>query len=185
MTYKPAPPQCPECGEEFAPNDCRDVAPPEDSEDTSPEDMWLLDEGCMNPPRREWTCRECGTVTNTIEVTIEFIHRISAESSDKAEYINENYGRKNQSWINRPRKPKHLQVVASIELAFIVGAEAQDREQAVKKFWEYVSLHGLQDPANMRMINADDLLRPVFGSATISMFDISDVFERHLNTPNL
>ena len=55
----------------------------------------------------------------------------------------------------KPLKP-------SAELAAVVGADPLPRTQVISKLWEYIKKHDLQDPANRRMINADDKLKEVF-----------------------
>ena len=49
-------------------------------------------------------------------------------------------------------------VTPSKELAAVVGADAIPRTQVVKKVWDYIKKHKLQDEANKRNINGDDKL---------------------------
>ncbi|MBI3229762.1 MAG: hypothetical protein HYZ45_06170 [Burkholderiales bacterium] len=45
----------------------------------------------------------------------------------------------------------------------------------------YIKQHDLQDPANRRMINADDKLKAVFGGkAQVSMFEMTKLISGHL-----
>ena len=70
----------------------------------------------------------------------------------------------------------------SAALAAIVGAKALPRTQVVKKLWEYIRKHGLQDSQNKRMINADDKLKAVFdGKKQVSMFDMTKLVNKHLS----
>jgi chromatin remodeling complex protein RSC6 len=67
-------------------------------------------------------------------------------------------------------------------LAEIVGAKPLPRTEAVRRMWDYIKAHGLQDPTNRRVINADAKLRAVFGGkASITMFEVSRVLGNHLS----
>jgi len=67
-------------------------------------------------------------------------------------------------------------------LAAVVGGKALPRTQVVKKLWEYIRKHGLQDSQNKRMINADDKLKAVFdGKKQVSMFDMTKLVNKHLS----
>ena len=70
----------------------------------------------------------------------------------------------------------------SAELAEIVGSKPLPRTQVVKKLWEYIKKHDLQDPKNKRNINADAKLKPVFGGkGTVSMFEMTKLVSKHLS----
>ena len=67
-------------------------------------------------------------------------------------------------------------------LAKIVGAKALPRTQVVKKLWEYIKKHDLQDKKNRRNINADANLKPIFGGKTqVSMFEMTKHISKHLS----
>ncbi|ACC98302.1 hypothetical protein Emin_0747 [Elusimicrobium minutum Pei191] len=69
----------------------------------------------------------------------------------------------------------------SAELAAIVGSNPLPRTEVVKKMWDYIKKHNLQDAKNKRMINADDKLKVIFnGKAQISMFEMSKYISSHL-----
>lgn len=68
----------------------------------------------------------------------------------------------------------------SSALAAIVGASPLPRTQIVKKMWDYIKKHNLQDAKNRRNINADDKLKPIFGKATVSMFEMTKLVSKHL-----
>lgn len=68
----------------------------------------------------------------------------------------------------------------SSALAAIVGASPMPRTQVVKKMWDYIKKHNLQDAKNRRNINADDKLKPIFGKATVSMFEMTKLVSKHL-----
>jgi upstream activation factor subunit UAF30 len=69
----------------------------------------------------------------------------------------------------------------SATLGNVIGSGSVPRTEAVKKIWDYIKKNGLQDKANRRMINADDKLRPLFGKAQVSMFDLAKILSKHLS----
>ena len=82
--------------------------------------------------------------------------------------------RKPNAALMRPVQP-------SDTLAEVVGGKAMPRTEVTKKLWAYIKKNGLQDKKNKRMINADDNLKPVFGGkASVSMFDMTKLVNRHL-----
>ncbi len=73
-------------------------------------------------------------------------------------------------------------VQPSEDLAKVVGSDPIPRSEVTKKLWEYIKGKNLQDPANKRMINADDLLKPVFGGREqVSMFEMTKLVNQHLS----
>jgi len=68
----------------------------------------------------------------------------------------------------------------SAQLAAVIGADPVSRPEAVKKMWEYIKAHNLQDPKDKRTILADDKLRAVFGKDSIGMFELAGVLGQHL-----
>ena len=69
----------------------------------------------------------------------------------------------------------------SAVLAAVVGATPLPRTEVTKKVWDYIKKLDLQDPANRRMINADDKLKAVFGGkAQVSMFEMTKLISDHL-----
>lgn len=69
----------------------------------------------------------------------------------------------------------------SPELANVVGAPEMGRGEVMKKVWDYIKAHNLQDGQNKRLINPDPLLSKVFGSdQPIDMFKMTGVISRHL-----
>jgi chromatin remodeling complex protein RSC6 len=69
----------------------------------------------------------------------------------------------------------------SSSLAEIVGSKALPRTQVVKKLWEYIKKNDLQDKKNRRNINADAKLKPIFGKAQVSMFEMTKLVSNHLS----
>ena len=75
-------------------------------------------------------------------------------------------------------KPMNL----SGDLEAVVGKGPLPRSEVVKKLWEYIKKHDLQDPSNKRNINADDKLKKVFGGkAQVNMFEMTKLVSKHLS----
>lgn len=72
-------------------------------------------------------------------------------------------------------------LTASAALAEVIGSKPMPRTEIVKKIWEYIKKHDLQDKKNRRNINADAKLKPVFGGkAQISMFELAKLVNSHV-----
>ena len=82
----------------------------------------------------------------------------------------------------KPRKPGALSrpLTPSAQLAAIVGDEPLARTEIVKRVWDYIKEHGLQDPADKREIVADDKLRAVFGQNRANMMRMMGLLSPHL-----
>lgn len=78
-----------------------------------------------------------------------------------------------------PRKPAAGKQ-PSAALAAVIGAEPVAHTEVIKKVWDYVKAHGLQDATNKRAINADAQLLPVFGKPQITMFELAGIVGKHL-----
>ncbi len=69
----------------------------------------------------------------------------------------------------------------SPELAAITGEKELSRGDIVKKTWEYIKKHNLQDPNNKRRIVPDEKMAKVFGSKeSIDMMQLSGILGRNL-----
>lgn len=68
----------------------------------------------------------------------------------------------------------------STALAAVIGGSPIPRTQVVKKIWEYIKKNSLQDSKNRRNINADEKLKPIFGKATVTMFEMTKLISKHL-----
>lgn len=74
-------------------------------------------------------------------------------------------------------KPMNL----SPELEAVVGKGPMPRGEVVKKMWEYIKKHDLQNPANKRNILADEKLKPVFGGKSeVTMFEMTKLASGHM-----
>lgn len=75
----------------------------------------------------------------------------------------------------------HKLVQPSEALAAIVGEAPLARGEVVSRLWDYIKQHKLQDPNDGRKINADDKLQPVFGKASMTMFEMNKAISQHLS----
>ena len=80
----------------------------------------------------------------------------------------------------KPRKAA-AGLTPSAELAAVIGSEPVARTEVVKKLWDYIKAQGLQDPKDKRSINAAAKLKPVFGKAQVTMFEIAGLIGKHLS----
>lgn len=78
------------------------------------------------------------------------------------------------------RKPAAANFRPDAALAAVIGEGAVARTEVVKKVWDYVKAHNLQDPADKRVIVADAKLLPVFGKERVGMFEITGIVGKHL-----
>ncbi len=78
------------------------------------------------------------------------------------------------SAFSKPMKP-------DAALAEVIGSEPMPRTEVVKKMWEYIKKHNLQNPNNKRNIMADDKLKPVFGKDEVTMFEMTKLVSNHLS----
>jgi len=81
--------------------------------------------------------------------------------------------KKTNSALMKPMRP-------SQELAEIVGSEPLARTEITKRIWDYIKKHNLQNPANKREIIADEKLERVFGTRTVTMFEMTKLINKHL-----
>ena len=57
------------------------------------------------------------------------------------------------------------------------------RPQTVKRIWQYIREHELQDPKDGRQIRCDDAMRAVFKSDKVHMFTMNKVLNQNLYNP--
>ena len=71
----------------------------------------------------------------------------------------------------------------SPELSAFFGESSISRGDVMKKIWEYIRLHNLQDPKDKRTIIPDAALAKVFGSQEpINMFKMAGALAKHLSS---
>ena len=87
-----------------------------------------------------------------------------------------------QGTLTKARKVSGLSrlLTPSAELAAVVGPEPLPRTDMVKRIWAYIKEHGCQDPADKRIIVADDKLRAVFGQDRVNMMTMMGLLSPHL-----
>ncbi|MEI8366230.1 MAG: topoisomerase DNA-binding C4 zinc finger domain-containing protein, partial [Parachlamydiaceae bacterium] len=70
----------------------------------------------------------------------------------------------------------------SPELTTFLGVDKMGRGDVLKKVWEYIRAHNLQDPANKRRILTDATLAKVFGASDpIDMFKMTGLLSKHMH----
>lgn len=73
-------------------------------------------------------------------------------------------------------------MTVSADLAAVVGKGPMPRSEVVKKLWVYIKGHNLQDAKNKRNINADEVLKKVFGGkSVVNMFEMTKLVSKHLS----
>jgi DNA topoisomerase-3 len=78
------------------------------------------------------------------------------------------------------KAPKAGTLRPSADLAAVIGEGLVARTEVVKKMWDYIKAHGLQDAANKRAINSDAKLLKVFGKPQVTMFELAGLIGKHL-----
>lgn len=69
----------------------------------------------------------------------------------------------------------------SADLEAVIGKGPLPRTEVVKKLWEYIKKHNLQNPANKRNILADEKLKAIFGKSEVTMFEMTKLVSAHLS----
>ena len=80
----------------------------------------------------------------------------------------------------QPKAPRAGSLQPSPQLAAIIGNGPFGRGEVMKKLWDYIKAHNLQDPKDKRTILADDKLRPLFGADSVGMFKLAGIVNDHL-----
>ena len=69
----------------------------------------------------------------------------------------------------------------SPELATVVNATELSRGEVMKRVWNYIKEHQLQDPHNKRLINPDQVLSKIFGTQEpVDMFKMTSLLNAHI-----
>ncbi|KAB8302503.1 hypothetical protein EYC80_005898 [Monilinia laxa] len=74
----------------------------------------------------------------------------------------------------------HKQYHLSTALADLVGEPTLSRPQVVKKIWEHIKGHDLQDPSDKRQIICDDKMQLVFKQDKVHMFTMNKLLGKQL-----
>ena len=101
--------------------------------------------------------------------------KVAKKKTAKKKVAKKKSARKPNEAFMKPMTP-------SKELAAVVGEKALPRTQVIKKIWDYIKKHNLQNPKNKRNILADDKLKPVFkGKSEVTMFELAGLIGKHLS----
>ncbi|EFN60104.1 hypothetical protein CHLNCDRAFT_49597 [Chlorella variabilis] len=73
----------------------------------------------------------------------------------------------------------------SPEMQDFLGVERLPRTQVVKRLWEYIKEHGLQDPKDKRTIIFDDKLKTLFTGTKCNMFKLQKHLSKHCKTSDV
>lgn len=113
--------------------------------------------------------------------------RRGSAATDKAEDAPKSTSKKKKAPVKKTPAKKAssgaLQKAVKIKdpLAHIVGASEMPRGEIIKKLWDYIKAHNLQDPKNKRMIQPDDLLAKVFGSKeAVDMMKLAGIVNKQI-----
>jgi len=70
----------------------------------------------------------------------------------------------------------------SADLSAVLGIKEASRQEVLKKLWQYIKKHDLQDPKNKRKIKPDSKLAKVFGSKeSVDMMKLAGILKNHLS----
>ncbi|KAK9273410.1 hypothetical protein L1049_018220 [Liquidambar formosana] len=84
----------------------------------------------------------------------------------------------NHLWLDHRAFSKVAPV--SPALRKFLGAPESSRTDAVKKIWEYIKLHNLQNPADKREIYCDEKLKTIFnGKDKVGFLEIGKLLSAH------
>lgn len=75
------------------------------------------------------------------------------------------------------------ELILSEPLAHLLQTDRMPRTQVVKKIWEYIRAHDLQNPSNRRQILCDPTMRAVFKQDKVDMFTMNKLLKDHLSQP--
>ncbi|XP_019182184.1 PREDICTED: upstream activation factor subunit UAF30-like [Ipomoea nil] len=71
-------------------------------------------------------------------------------------------------------------VPVSPALGKFLGASEASRTDAVKKVWEHIKAHNLQNPTNKKEINCDEKLKAIFnGRDKVGFLEIAKLLSQH------
>ncbi|KAI4314615.1 hypothetical protein L6164_027503 [Bauhinia variegata] len=82
----------------------------------------------------------------------------------------------------KPRQNSGIQkpVPVSSQLGKFLGASQASRTEAVKKVWEHIKLHNLQNPTNKKEIFCDEKLKIIFdGKDRVGFREIARLLSNH------
>ena len=66
------------------------------------------------------------------------------------------------------------------ELAAVIGKGTFTRGNVMKRLWKYIKSNDLQRKDDKRVVKADKLLKPIFGTSELNMFKMTAKVSKHL-----
>jgi DNA topoisomerase-3 len=78
--------------------------------------------------------------------------------------------------------PRAGNLTPSPALAAVIGPGPFGRGEVMKKLWDYIKAHNLQDPQDKRTILADAKLHPLFDADRVGMFKLAGIVGKHLKS---
>lgn len=132
---------------------------------------------------------DCDVITNSVEeLASKYPHhpktpyqRVAKGKKATAKKGKAVAKKKTASTSRTPKSPSSaLQLSAS--LAAVVGSQQLTRGEVLKKVWEYIREHQLQDPKDKRVIRPDARMAAVFGSREpVQMFHMTKLLGQHMS----
>lgn len=86
---------------------------------------------------------------------------------------------KSESTVPRTTSISSLELNLSPKLTNLLGETRLPRTQVVKRVWDYIKEHNLQNPNDRREILCDDKMSEIFGKKT-TMFKLNKALSAHL-----
>lgn len=104
------------------------------------------------------------------------------KATTKGKTVKKTAAKKAEKTTKTTKKARTMPVSRlSPELAAVVGAEELSRGDVMKKLWDYIKQHGLQDAKDKRKIVPDAALKKIFGqSEPVDMFKLAALISPHL-----
>ena len=143
---------------------------------------WDAEEGKVNfefapskfPPRKTAAARPAAAGKTAAKTTGATAKKAPAKKTAAA-----------KSATAKPKAPRKTTAASGMNpspaLAAVIGSEPVARTQVIKKLWDYIKEHGLQDAKDKRSINADAKLLAVFGKPQVTMFELAGIAGKHLS----
>lgn len=129
------------------------------------------------------TYPDCDVIGNSVDQVLEkYVNhtRTKAPERKKKAAVKKAESKKTKTKAKKKASPQK-KCPLSNELSSIVNETELTRTEVVKKTWEYIKKHNLQDPENKKMIVPDDKLAKVFGSSDpINMTQLLSKLSKHI-----
>ncbi len=131
------------------------------------------------------TYPDCDVIGNSIDQVLEKYEghpRTKAPERKKKPAKGSSKSTKKTTTKKTRKAPTQKPLPLSNELSEIVEAKELSRPEVVKKTWDYIKKHNLQDPNDKKLIVPDEKLAKVFGSKEpIKMTQLLSKLSKHIN----